>query len=323
MEMRNYTAPSRFIFLGFPSLPKLQMLLFAVVLVIYMVTWVGNGIIIIVTRMDANLHKPMYYFLGNLSFLDICYTSVTLPKMLENLLQEKKTISYEGCIVQLFFFLCFLGTECVLLAVMAYDRYVAICNPLHYLTIMSKKVCGYLATFSWLAGLVDSAVHTYFTFRLPFCASNELNYFFCDIPPLLSLSCADTSINQTVLLVAGTLIAWTPFLCIITSYVYIISAILRISSSEGRQKAFSTCSSHITVVIFFFATAVFTYMRPISSYSLDRDRLLSLLYSFVTPMLNPAIYTLKNKDVKSGLRKVRRYVGTTICIQSGRFQNNW
>ncbi|XP_029435511.1 olfactory receptor 5V1-like [Rhinatrema bivittatum] len=304
MEIKNYTAPSKFIFLGFSSLSELWMLLFALFLFIYMVTWVGNGIIIIVTRMDSNLHKPMYFFLGILSFLDICYTSVTVPKILENLLQEKKTISFEGCMVQMYFYLCFLGTECVLLAVMAYDRYVAICNPFHYLTIMSKKVCGYLATFSWFVGLVNSAVHTYFTFTLPFCASNELNYFFCDIPPLLSLSCVDISINETVLLVAGTLLAWTPFLCIIMSYVYIILAILKISSSEGRQKAFSTCSSHITVVIFFYATAIFTYMRPISSYSLDRDRLLSLLYSFVTPMLNPVIYTLKNKDVKSGMRKV-------------------
>ncbi|XP_029435509.1 olfactory receptor 5V1-like [Rhinatrema bivittatum] len=304
MERRNYTAPSKFIILGFSSLPKLQMLLFGFFLVIYMVTWVGNALIIIVTRVDINLHKPMYFFLGNLSFLDICYTSATVPKMLENLLQEKKTISYEGCMVQLYFFLCFLGTECVLLAVMAYDRYVAICNPLRYLIIMCKMLCGHLATASCLAGLVNSAIHTYFTFRLPFCDSNELNYFFCDIPPLLSLSCADTSLNETVLLVTGVFIGWTPCLCIIVSYIYIISTILRISSSEGRQKAFSTCSSHITVVIFFYATAIFTYMRPISSYSLDRDRLFSLLYSFVTPMLNPAIYTLKNKDVKRALRKV-------------------
>ncbi|XP_029435446.1 olfactory receptor 5V1-like [Rhinatrema bivittatum] len=303
MGIRNLTKPSEFIIMGFSSLPELQTLLFAIFLVIYIVTLMGNTIIIVVIRLDFRLHKPMYMFLGNLSFIDICYTSTTLPKILEHLMQERKAISYAGCAMQLYFFLWFLGTESVLLTVMAYDRYEAICNPLRYTIVMNKIVCWTLATGSWIPSLVNAAVHAYFTFSLPFCSSNKLNYFFCDVPPLLSLSCADTSLNQIVLLVTSMFIGCTPCLCIIVSYVNIIRAILRISSSKGRQKAFSTCSSHLTVVIFFYASAIFTYMRPISSYSLDRDRLLSLLYSFVTPMLNPAIYTLKNKDMKRALKR--------------------
>ncbi|XP_029435513.1 olfactory receptor 5V1-like [Rhinatrema bivittatum] len=304
MEITNQTMPSEFIILGFSNILELQALFFGVLLVIYLLTLVGNIGIIIVTRIDIHLHKPMYFFLGNLSFLDICYTSATVPKMLENLLMDLKTISCIGCIAQLYFFVSFVGTECVLLAVMAYDRYVAICNPLRYMIIMNKMVCCSLAASCWLAGLVNSAIHTYFTFTLPFCGANKLNYFFCDIPPLLSISCADTSINEALLLTIGVFIGWTPFLCIIMSYVYIISTILKIRSSKGRHKAFSTCASHLIMVILYYGSAIFTYVRPISSYSLDKDRLVSMLYSFVTPMLNPIIYTLKNKDVKSALSKL-------------------
>ncbi|XP_029435512.1 olfactory receptor 5V1-like [Rhinatrema bivittatum] len=304
MEIGNQTTLTEFIILGFSNLLELQNLLFGVFLVIYLVTLVGNIAIITVARIDICLHKPMYFFLGNLSFLDICYTTSTVPKMLENLLAEKKSISYPGCIVQLYFFLSFVGTECVLLAVMAYDRYAAICNPLRYTVIMNNMVCWSLTASCWITGLVNSAIHTYFTFRLPFCGANKLNYFFCDIPPLLSLSCADTSVNEAVLLAIGVFIGWTPFLCIIMSYVYIILTILKIRSSKGRHKAFSTCASHLTVVLLYYGSSIFTYVRPISSYSLDKDRLISVLYSFVTPMLNPIIYTLKNKDVKSALKKI-------------------
>nr|XP_033779148.1 olfactory receptor 5V1-like [Geotrypetes seraphini] len=304
MELRNQTTPSEFIFLGFSKIIEFQDLFFGTLLLIYFATLVGNIGIIVATRLDIRLHKPMYFFLVNLSFLDICYTSTTVPKMLENLSMEKKTISCAGCIIQLYFFVSCMGTECVLLAAMAYDRYVAICNPLRYTMIMNKMVCGNLAASGWIIGMVNSAIHTYFTFTLPFCGVNELNYFFCDIPPLLSLACADTSINEAVLLAIGILIGWPLFLCVILSYIYIISTVLKISSSKGRHKAFSTCASHLTMVILYYGSAIFSYMRPISSYSFDKDRLVSMLYSFVTPMLNPVIYTLKNKDVKSALKKL-------------------
>ncbi|KAM7150760.1 olfactory receptor 5V1-like [Macrochelys suwanniensis] len=302
--MANETAPTEFIIMGFSNLQQLQFLLFGIFLVTYLCTLVGNISIIIIVCMDAQLRTPMYFFLGNLSFLDLCYTTTNVPQMLVHLLVERKRISYAGCIVQLYFFLAFVGTECILLAVMAYDRYVAICNPLHYLVIMRKTLCLQLAGASWASGFLNSVVHTYFTFRLPFCGANQINYFFCDIPPLLKLSCGDTSLNEIILLAVGVFIGWTPFLCIVLSYVYIISTIMKIRSTEGRLKAFSTCGSHLTIVLLYYGSSIFTYVRPISSYSLDNDRLISVLYSIVTPMLNPLIYTLRNKDVKGALRKV-------------------
>uniref|UniRef100_A0A8C3SJP7 Olfactory receptor n=1 Tax=Chelydra serpentina TaxID=8475 RepID=A0A8C3SJP7_CHESE len=298
IESGNQTTITEFILLGFGDLPELQILLFLLFLVIYIVTMAGNILIVALV-----LRTPMYFFLGNLSFLDLCYTTTNVPQMLVHLLVERKRISYAGCIVQLYFFLAFVGTECILLAVMAYDRYVAICNPLHYLVIMRKTLCLQLAGASWASGFLNSVVHTYFTFRLPFCGANQINYFFCDIPPLLKLSCGDTSLNEIILLAVGVFIGWTPFLCIVLSYVYIISTILKIRSTEGRLKAFSTCGSHLTIVLLYYGSSIFTYVRPISSYSLDNDRLISVLYSIVTPMLNPLIYTLRNKDVKGALRK--------------------
>ncbi|KAM9120730.1 olfactory receptor 5V1-like [Pangshura tecta] len=310
--MANETAPTEFIIMGFSILQQLQFLLFGVFLVTYFCTLVGNISIIIIVCTDAQLRTPMYFFLGNLSFLDLCYTTTNVPQMLVHLLVERKRISYEGCIVQLYFFLAFVGTECILLAVMAYDRYVAICNPLHYLVIMRKSLCFQLAGAAWASGFLNSAVHTFFTFRLPFCGANQINYFFCDIPPLLKLSCGDTSLNEIILLAVGVFIGWIPFLCIVLSYVYIISTILKIRSTEGRLKTFSTCGSHLTIVLLYYGSSIFTYVRPISSYSLDSDRLISVLYSIVTPMLNPMIYTLRNKDVKGALRKV--FLGK-LCFQ--------
>ncbi|XP_053903726.1 olfactory receptor 5V1-like [Malaclemys terrapin pileata] len=310
--MANETAPTEFIIMGFSNLQQLQFLFFSVFLVTYLCTLVGNISIIVIVCTDPRLRTPMYFFLGNLSFLDICYTTTNVPQMLVHLLAERKRISYAGCIMQLYFFLSFVGTECILLAVMAYDRYVAICNPLHYLVIMRKAVCLELAGACWASGFLNSVVHTFFTFRLPFCGANQLNYFFCDIPPLLKLSCGDTSLNEIILLAIGVFIGWTPFLCIVLSYVYIISTILKICSTEGRLKAFSTCASHLTIVLMYYGSSIFTYVRPISSYSLDNDRLISVLYSIVTPMMNPLIYTLRNKDVKGALRKV--FMGK-LCLQ--------
>ncbi|EGW13252.1 Olfactory receptor 5V1 [Cricetulus griseus] len=255
---------------------------------------------------DSHLHTPMYYFLGNLAFIDICYTTTNVPQMMVHLLSEKKTISYGGCVVQLFAFIFFVGSECLLLAAMAYDRYIAICKPLRYPFIMNKVLCSWLAASCWIGGFLNSMVHTVLTFRLPFCGNNHINYFFCDIPPLLILSCGDTSINELALLSIGIFIGWTPFLCIILSYLYIISTILRIRSSEGRHKAFSTCASHLLIVLLYYGSAIFTYVRPISSYSLEKDRLISVLYSIVTPMLNPVIYTLRNKDIKEAVKAIGR-----------------
>ncbi|XP_066484222.1 olfactory receptor 5V1-like [Tiliqua scincoides] len=306
--MVNETALTEFIILGFSGLQDLQLLLFFVFLITYVGTLLGNISIIAIACLDSQLHTPMYYFLGNLSFLDICYTTTNVPQMLVHLLSAIKSITYSGCIIQLYFFASFVGTECILLAAMAYDRFLAICHPLRYSVIMSKVLCLQLAAGCWAGGFLNSAVHTYFTFRLPFCGANQVNYFFCDIPPLLKLSCGDTSLNEIILLVVGVFIGWLPFICIVLSYIYIISTILKIRSTQGRLKAFSTCASHLTIVLLYYGSSIFTYVRPISTYSLDKDRLISVLYSIVTPMLNPLIYTLRNKDIKGALRKI--FMGT-------------
>lgn len=306
MEGKNQTAPSEFIILGFSNLNKLQFLLFTIFFMTYICTLVGNIFIFVVTMADSHLHTPMYYFLRNLAFIDIGYTTTNVPQMMVHLLSEKKTISYGGCVLQLFAFIFLVGSECLLLAAMAYDRYIAICKPLRYPFIMNKALCRWLAASCWTGGFLNSVVHTVLTFHLPFCGNNQINYFFCDIPPLLILSCGDTSINELALLTIGIFIGWTPFLCIILSYLYIISNILRIQSSEGRHKAFSTCASHLLIVLLYYSSTIFTYMRPISSYSLEKDRLISVLYSVVTPMLNPVIYTLRNKDIKKAVKTIGR-----------------
>ncbi|XP_053555854.1 olfactory receptor 5V1-like [Bombina bombina] len=297
----NQTYFVEFIILGLTDLSDLKYFLFCALLLIYVLTLAGNISIILVTQGDKHLHKPMYFFLCNLSFLDICYTSTTMPKMLQTLIAKKRTILFKSCVIQLYLFLAFVGTECVLLGIMSYDRFVAICNPLRYSVIMSHKVCIHLAATSWLSGLLNSIIHTVSTFHLQFCKSNKINYFYCDIPPLLSLACDDTSVNEFLLLFIGVFIGWTPFLCIIVSYIYIIVTIMKIRSTEGRKKAFSTCVSHLTVVVLYYGSSIFNYVRPISTYSLGKDRVISALYSVVTPMLNPLIYTFKNQDVKKAM----------------------
>lgn len=306
MEGKNQTALSEFIILGFANLNDLQVPLFTVFLMTYICGLGGNLFIILVTMADPHLHTPMYHFLRNLAFLDICYTTTNVPQMMAHLLSEKKSISYGGCVAQLFAFIFFVGSECFLLAAMAYDRYIAICKPLRYLVIMNRALYGRLAALCWTGGFLNSVVHTALTFRLPFCGNNQIHYFFCDIPPLLLLSCGDTSVNELALLSIGVFIGWAPFLGIVLSYLSIISTILRIRSSEGRQKAFSTCASHLVIVLLYYGSAIFTYVRPISSYSLEKDRLISVLYSVVTPMLNPVIYTLRNKDIKGAVKAMGR-----------------
>ncbi|XP_069058136.1 olfactory receptor 5V1-like [Pleurodeles waltl] len=302
--MKNNTSVEEFILLGFSSLPELKITLFVLFLSLYLSMLIGNILIVTITWTDPRLNTPMYYFLRHLSFLEICYTSVTIPKMLRNFLTKGNTIHYAGCAAQLYFFIALGSIECTLLAVMAYDRFVAICNPLGYPIIMSRWVCHSLVSSSWLSGFLNSMVHTVLTFRLPFCSSNEVKQFFCDIPPLLNLACADTHTNEMVLFVVGGLYGFGSFLLTLISYIQIISAILKIRTKEGQRKAFSTCTSHLIVVSLFYGTSFFMYLRPTSSYSLYQEKLIPVFYAVVTPTLNPIIYSLRNKEIKGALRTV-------------------
>ncbi|XP_067404604.1 olfactory receptor 5V1-like [Emydura macquarii macquarii] len=303
---RNSTTITGFILLGFSDVPGLQHVFFSVLLFTYMVTLVGNLLIILLTLTDPALHTPMYFFLRNLSFLEICYTSVNVPKMLENLLSGDKTISFIGCAVQTFFTFFLGGSECLLLLSMAYDRYVAICKPLHYLVLMNRKISSGLAAGSWLSGLLMSFGHTSMVFTLPFCQSHDINHFFCDIPPLLKLACGDISSKEMAVFMMALLFATFPFMLILMSYICIISTILRMHSGEGRQKSFSTCSSHLLVVILFYGSAGIMYLKPNSSFSPTTDKFLSLSYTVLTPMLNPVIYSLRNKEVKGAFWRTMR-----------------
>uniref|UniRef100_A0A8D0G6A3 Olfactory receptor n=1 Tax=Sphenodon punctatus TaxID=8508 RepID=A0A8D0G6A3_SPHPU len=300
---KNFTLATEFFFSRLSNPPEQQVLLFFVFLLIYSITLTGNILIIIIT-VDPALHTPMYFFLRILSFMDICYSTVTIPKMLLNFLWEDRRISYTGCATQMYFLLCLGASECILLMAMAYDRYVAICIPLRYVAVMNRKVCVSLLLLSWGSGNVVSIVQTAWVFTLPFCRSSEINYFFCDIPPLIKLSCIDTHIYEWQLFVATVLVIFTPFILILVSYILIISYILKMASAERRQKAFSTCSSHLIVVMLYYGSSSLIYFKPKSVYSEDSNKVLSLLYTTITPMLNPIIYSLRNKEVQGALRRM-------------------
>ncbi|XP_029435821.1 olfactory receptor 5B21-like [Rhinatrema bivittatum] len=304
MDMENMTMVKEFLILGLSDNPQLQVPLFLVFLLIYLITLLGNLVIITVTCADPRLHTPMYFFLSNLAFTDICCTSTITPKLLEIFHSGDKTISYVGCILQLFFFMGHACTEAFLLTTMAYDRYVAVCDPLHYLLIMNRRVCVLLAVTSWITGFLNSMTVTASITRLSFCDSNQINHLFCDLMPLLKLSCTDTATTQTTLFVESAFMPVPAFLVTLTSYIYIISAILRIRSAEGKRKAFSTCSSHLTVVSMFYLSVFCMYLRPTSTYSQEQGKFLSVVYTTVTPMLNPIIYSLRNKEIKNALRKL-------------------
>ncbi|XP_014435779.3 olfactory receptor 8U9-like [Pelodiscus sinensis] len=303
MEEGNCSEATEFIFSGLTDRPELQVPLFVLFLLIYIITLVGNGVMILLITIDSRLHTPMYFFLRNLSFCDLCYSTIIAPKMLQNFLAEKKSISHAACAVQMYFFVSFADLECLLLAVMAYDRYVAICNPLLYKVTMSRQLCSQLVAGVYAVGLVDALIETCCTFRLSFCRSNVINHFYCDIPPLLALSSSDTRISETVMLAFVGFIIVSSVVTILLSYVYIISSILRIRSAEGRRKAFSTCTCHLTVVGMFHGSQLFMYLRPPSSYSMNMDQIASVFYTLVIPMLNPLIYSFRNKEVKGALRK--------------------
>ncbi|XP_007060109.3 olfactory receptor 8U9 [Chelonia mydas] len=301
--MGNHSEVTEFILSGLTDRPELQVPLFVVFLLIYGITLVGNGGMILLITIDPRLHTPMYFFLRNLSFCDLCISLIISPKMLMNFLAERKSISYTACAVQMYLSFVFGDVECLLLSLMAYDRYVAICNPLLYMVTMSRHLCKQLVAGVYAVAVVDSMIYLYCTFRLSFCSSNIINHFFCDVLPLLALSCSDTRINEIVMFALTSCIIGSSFVTVLLSYVYIISTILQIRSAEGRRKAFSTCIFLLTAVVLSFGTLLFMYLRPASSYSMDTDKVASVFYTLVIPMLNPLIYSLRNTEVKDALRK--------------------
>ncbi|XP_067388445.1 olfactory receptor 10A7-like [Emydura macquarii macquarii] len=300
----NLTAVTEFIFLGLANHHELEVPLFFIYLLIYTVTLMGN-IIIIIIIMDPALYTPMYFFLQVLSFLEICYTSVTVPKMLVNFLSADRSISYMGCLAQMYFLLLHGISECFLLAAMAYDRYMAICNPLRYRIIMNRKVCLSLTVLSWFSGNVVTLIQTAGVFTMPFCGSNQINYFFCDIPPLIKLSCIDIALYEMQLFTAAILVISIPFSLILVSYIFIISTILKMTTAEGRHKAFSTCSSHL-IVVKYYGSSSLIYLRPNSINLRDSNKMPYLIYTTITPTLNPFIYSLRNKEMIGSLRRLLR-----------------
>ncbi|XP_048373758.1 olfactory receptor 10A7-like [Sphaerodactylus townsendi] len=301
MESQNKS--NGFIILGYSGSPEIQGVFFVLFLTLYAMSLLGNALISTIVWLEPALHTPMCWFIANLSLVDLCYTSVTAPQMLVNIFSKDKAISFSRCAAQLYFLLSLGTTECFLLAAMAYDRFMAICNPLHYASIMRKDLCAWLVAGSWTSGMVLSLGQTSLIFALPFCEDNQINYFFCDIPPLLSLACGDTSINEITVFLAGLLITLIPALLILGSYIHISATILKIATAKGRQKAFSTCSSHLIVIILFYGSASTMYLRPRSSYVLENDKFIALLYSIITPALNPIIYSLRSKEINGALKR--------------------
>uniref|UniRef100_M3Z5E5 Olfactory receptor n=1 Tax=Mustela putorius furo TaxID=9669 RepID=M3Z5E5_MUSPF len=304
MEKENCTNVTEFILLGLTDVPELNVFLFLLFLLIYGVTVWGNLGMIAVIQVSSQLHTPMYFFLSHLSFVDFCYSTIIVPKMLSNILNSDKTISFLGCMVQFYLFCTCVVTEVFLLAVMAYDRFVAICNPLLYMVTMSQDLCMELVSFCYLSGTVCSLIHLCLVLEIPSYRSNVINHFFCDLPPLLSLACSDVSVNELLLYFLATFNEITTIVIILTSYSLILITILRMRSAEGRRKAFSTCASHFTAILVFHGTILFIYCRPSSGNSVDTDKVATVFYTIVIPMLNPLIYSLRNKDVKESVRKV-------------------
>ncbi|KAM5151846.1 olfactory receptor 5AR1-like [Mantella aurantiaca] len=309
MSLKNNTVLIEFILLGLSSNPKTQVILFLTFLLGYMIILIGNILFIILIITDNKLHTPMYFFLSNLSFLDLCYSTSTVPRALRDLMSVKKIISYTECATQMYISLSLGETECILLAIMAYDRFVAICYPLHYTTIISKMVCVKIAACTWLCGFLLSISHVALTLNVDLCGNNKINHFLCEVPEILSLSCENIILVEFIIFVVGVIILLTPVTFIVVSYIKIILSILKIASSAGRRKAFSTCGSHMIVVTIFYGSAMAAYMKPRSSSIPGTDKVIAIFYFIVTPMLNPIIYTLRNNDVKAAFLKFKsRYV---------------
>ncbi|KAM6437824.1 olfactory receptor 5V1-like [Liasis olivaceus] len=311
MDSQNQTQGTEFIFLAFSRLLSHQIHLFLVLLIAYLATLMGNFMILTLVLLDSHLHTPMYFFLSQLSCLDICLSSVVVPKILVNILHQRQTISYNQCLAQAFFLIGFAGCEPALLAVMAYDRYAAICQPLHYAHLMRSKVCIQLSVAVWVWGFLDSAIHAALATRLDFCENRQLPHIFCDVPPLLKIACSDTWVNEVANHITSIFVGLIPVFFIILSYFYILSSILRIRSNTGRRKAFSTCASHIAVVVVCLGNAFVNYNQPTAGYSLEVDTLISTMFCIINPMLNPLIYSLRNKEVKGALWKVVNCQKTT------------
>ncbi|XP_062053906.1 LOW QUALITY PROTEIN: olfactory receptor 8U3-like [Lepus europaeus] len=299
----NITYVTEFILQGITDRPELQVPCFLMFLVVYLVTVVGNFGLITLIRIDARLHTPMYYFLSHLAFVDLCYSSAITPKMMVNFVVQRNTIPFLACATQLGCFLTFMITECFLLASMAYDRYAAICSPLHYSTLMSKRVCIQLVAVPYIYSFLVALFHTIITFRLTYCGPNVINHFYCDDLPLLALACSDTRLKEILIFAFAGFDMICSSSIVLTSYIFIIAAILRIRSTQGRRKAISTCGSHMVAVTIFYGTLIFMYLQPKSNHSLDTDKMASVFYTVVIPMLNPLIYSLRNKEVKDASKK--------------------
>ncbi|XP_004434231.1 PREDICTED: olfactory receptor 7D4-like [Ceratotherium simum simum] len=304
MEAGNHTKVSEFLLLGLSEDPELQPLLFGVFLSMYLVTVFGNLLIILTISSDSHLHTPMYFFLSNLSFVDICFISTTIPKMLVNIQAQRKDISYIGCFTQVYFFMIFAGMDNFLLTVMAYDRFVAICHPLHYMVIMNPRLCVLLVLMSWFIIFWDSLLHILLLRWLTFRIGTEIPHFFCELAQVLKVACSDTLINNIIMYVLTAVVVVFPFTGILFSYSQIVSSIMRISSAGGKYKAFSTCGSHLSVVSLFYGTGLGVYLSSAVTHSSHRSSIASVMYTVVTPMLNPFIYSLRNKDVKGALESL-------------------
>ncbi|XP_037700692.1 olfactory receptor 2H1-like [Choloepus didactylus] len=304
--MINESFPVGFILLGFSEWPELEMILFWIVVFFYTMIILGNMTIILLSCIDPHLYTPMYFFLSNLSFLELCFTTTTMPQMLSNFWGPDKTITYTGCVIQLCVFLCLGPTEGVLLVVMAFDRYVAVCHPLRYTIIMHHLFCWKLALMAWCSGLLESLIQSSITLQLPFCAHHRMDDFLCEVPALIRLACGDTSSNEWQLTVSAVLFTIVPVALILTSYGYIAQAIGKIRSEEGRQKAIATCSSHLLVVFMFYGTVAMVYTDPKNDFASKYGKFFTFFYTVVTPLLNPLIYTLRNKEVKDALQRLLR-----------------
>ncbi|XP_003479574.2 olfactory receptor 6F1-like [Cavia porcellus] len=303
MDTANRTAVTEFIFLGFSSSPSLQLMLFATFLAVYLLSLMGNTLIIFLVLMDSTLQTPMYVFLGNLSFLEIWYTTATMPKLLDTCLSTVVTISVPGCIAQLYFFFSMGATECILLAVMAYDRYVAICRPLHYSLLMNAQICLKFSAGSWIGGFCATLPTTILISQLNFCGPRKINHFFCDSDPVFKLSCSDTFFVEALSYTFSSVVILSSFLLTVSSYGNIVTTVLRLSSQEARKKTFSTCASHLTIVTIYYGTIIFAYVRPPAKYNFTIGKMVSVFYCVVTPLVNPLIYTLRNQEVKKAFRK--------------------
>ncbi|XP_043831309.1 olfactory receptor 7C1-like [Dromiciops gliroides] len=304
MGPANQTHISEFLLLGFSEKPEHQLPFFGLFLGIYLIAVGGNLLIMLTIASDSHLHTPMYFFLSNLSLVDLCLVSTLVPKMLVNLLTHSKAISYAGCLTQMYFFMVFACSDNLLLAVMAYDRFVAICHPLSYVTIMSPQFCGLLVLLSWMISVLNALIHSLLVMRLSFCTEHEITHFYCDLTPVLKLSCTDTLINNILVYLTTGLLGALPFAGILFSYTQICSSIMRVPSTGGKYKAFSTCGSHLCVVSLFYGTVLGVYLSSSVTQSSSKRSVASVMYTVVTPMLNPFIYSLRNKDIKDALRRL-------------------